>query len=182
MTQARRNSLPGEHSGEVAREYVNKVCSLLEGNFGFHVYQTCYEAPDAASVVVGGERIRFDIIVDQARMNSSGDTETSKLHFLCECKWRTNTDDLKTQLKDFMKKALKTTPELQRQFSDRFGFLFFCNKPFGIDQSNLQDVSYIKEFLNKDSDSNDLVQLSRRIAIVFLSDWFLETTSRGRVR
>jgi len=50
--------MPGEYPGKVAKDYVEDVCLFLEGNFGFHVFQTAYEGKDAAGVLVDGEKIR----------------------------------------------------------------------------------------------------------------------------
>lgn len=175
--------MTAEFAGELGRNFVNKVSLFLDGKFGFSVYLTAYEGPDAASIVVDGERIRFDLIMKQTRRETLQNQQTNeyRTHFFCECKWRGNPVDLKTKLKDFLKKALKTAPELQSRYSDNFCFMFICNKTFGVAQSNLESVEYLQDFLNGDCNLNDLAYLSRKVGILVLTDWFLETTSKGGI-
>jgi len=172
--------MPGEFPAESGREFVNRACLLLHGNFGFSVYQTCYEGEDAATVNTGAEVIRFDFIMTQLRRRTLGNQtmEKYRIHFFCECKRRSNPRDLKRKLKDYLLKVLKTMPVLQRRFSGNFYFLFICNKPFGISQENLESVNFLKEFLDM-QDNPDLNDLSRKIGILFLTDWFLETVATG---
>jgi hypothetical protein len=170
--------MPGEFPAERGRDFVNRVGLFFDDNFGFSIYETAYEGEDAASVFVAGEKIRFDFLMYQKKM---GSTSTPKIHFYCECKWRTNPRDLKTEFGDFLKKALKATPEIQRRHPDSFHFMFVCNKPFGIDPSNLQSVEYIQGLLDGDYSTDDLSHLSRRIGIVILPDWFLDITSGEKI-
>jgi hypothetical protein len=168
-----------EYSSEVGRNFVEKVCSLLDGKYGFHVFQTSYQAADAVSVPVGEEIIRFDILLYQKRIESTQNPREKKVYFYCECKWRANPNDLKGELKDFLIKALKASPALQRTYADNFAFMFVCNKPFDVDQGNLQDVTYLTQFLGDEFQISDLTYLSSKVGILFLTDWFLETTAQG---
>ena len=135
----------GEYPGEIARKFIEKIGCLLEGTNGFHVFQTCYQAPDACIVQIEAEKIRFDMIVDKIITNNNP-LGTEKKYFFCECKWRTSNADLKTQLKLFLEKALKTISQLQRQYGDNFGFIFFTNKPFG-DPNELTKTAYLIDLL-----------------------------------
>jgi hypothetical protein len=170
-----------ERVQEIGREYVDKVCKLLKGTFGFHIFQVSYQAPDAVSVPVGTERIRFDILLFQERTDLTRNPNEMKVYFYCECKKRTNPTDLETQLKEFLVKALKAAPQIQRDFSEDFGFIFITNKPFGIIQENLEDVNYIHKFLGETYNVNDIARLCNRVGILFLSDWFLDTAAKGRL-
>jgi len=168
--------IPGEFSGEVGRDFVNKVSLFFDDNFGFSVVETAYEGSDAASISVGDETVKFDLIMKQKRRFLQGqETSEYRVHFFCECKSRTNPRDLKGQLKVFIEKALKVTPVLQNRFSDNFRFVFICNKPFGIGQESLESIENLRDLLNDDHGADDLRNLSERIGILVLTDWFLET-------
>jgi len=169
--------MSGEYPGEIGRDYVEAVCSFFEGNFGFSVNETPYEGIDAASVLVSEEMIRFDIIMKQER----GEAVFNRVHFFYECKSRNSPEDLRSRLKDFLKKALKVMPALTRRFADNFSFLFISNIPFDVHQSDLQSIVFLRDFLDGSYDDDDLAKLARRAGILTLTDWFLETTSRGSV-
>jgi hypothetical protein len=175
--------MPGEYPAKVAKDFVEKTCFFLDGNFGFQVYQNCYEGKNAATVLVDGERIRFDIVAYQRRRaHSIGiGSAINRTYFFCECKWRKNPKYLKSELKKFLKKGIKTTPEIKEQYSDNFGFIFICNQPFEVNQANLQDMDYLRKFLDSDYTANQLNDLSNRIGILLLHDWFLETATKGGV-
>ena len=174
--------MPGEFPAEVGRDFVNRMSLFFQDNFGFSVAHTTYEGRGGASVIVDGERVRFDLIMNQKRKRFLQNQETEyKIHFFCECKWRSNPRDLKTQLKDFLKKAIKVLPELHTQCSDNFRFVFVCNKHFGVDQSDLESIEYLNNFLNEGYNTDELSDLMRRVRILVLADWFLGTTSKGRV-
>ena len=178
--------MSGEYASQVGGDFVSRVCALLDNRYGFHVFQVSGMAPDAASVPeeTGNNRIRFDILLDQTRIdNSHNPPIEKKMYFYCECKWRTSTNDLKAQLKEFLIKALKASPALQRQHSNDFGFIFISNKPFGVDQTDLETVSYISQLLDdRPINVEATVRLCSKIGILFVSDWFLQTTARGRIR
>jgi hypothetical protein len=175
--------MPGEYPAKVAKDFVEKVCSFLDGKFGFHIYQNCYEGKNAATVLVDGERVRFDIILFQTRRDTSSSTGIlqQKINYFCECKWRKNSNYLKSELKKFLKKALRTTPEIQEQCSDNFGFIFICNTPFEVSQANLQDIEYLQGFLDSNYSTTQLTHLSRRVGILTLTDWFIELTLKGGI-
>lgn len=170
----------GEHNGEVGREFIEKIGCLLEGNNGFHVFQTCYEAPDAATVQVGVEKVRFDMIIDQTISDNPINLHRRKSHFFCECKWRTNNADLKNQLKTFLQKSIQTMPQLQRQYGDNFGYIFITNKPFDVDPNALKDTGFLATLLDEQVDLGLLTQLSNKIGMVLLTDWFLERITEGK--
>ena len=173
--------MPGEFPGELGRDFLHKVCFFLDGKFGFDVYRTCYEGKGSTTVVANNEVIRFDFLMYQLRKRTLGDqqTERYRVHFFCECKWRNDPRDLRGKLKEFLLNALKTTPVLQRQFSENFHFLFICNKPFGISQEDLRSIDFLKDFLDDNANLGSLQGLSNKVGILILPDWFLETTSLG---
>jgi len=175
--------MPGEYPAKVAKDFVEKTCSFLHGKFGFYVYQNCYEGKNAATVLVDGERVRFDIILFQTRRDGSSSSGIlqNKINYFCECKWRKNPKNLKYELKKFLKKALKTVPEIQGQCSDNFGFIFICNTPFEVSQENLQDIEFLREFLNSSYSTAQLTHLSNRVGILILTDWFIEITFKGGI-
>lgn len=175
--------MPGEYSARIGRDFVNSVSSFFQDNFGFSVDRTAYEGPAGASIVVDGERIRFDMINSQTRTRTSPNQSTTpfKVRFFCECKYRSNPSGLKRELKKFLEKAMKASPELQIQFSDSYGFMFICNQRFGVKQSDLENVEYLRELLDNDYKDNDLKNLTTRTMIVVLEDWFLELLSKGRI-
>jgi hypothetical protein len=173
----------GEGIQEIGREFVERACAFVEGTFGFHVFQISYQALDAVSVPLPTERVRFDILLFQTRINEGHNPpREEKKYFYCECKKRQNLTELRSGLKEFLVKAVKASPQLRRDFADNFGFIFFCNKPFGVDQENLQNVEYIRQFLDNAYEVNVITQLCDKIGIIFLTDWILETTARGRQR
>jgi len=171
-----------ERSQEIGREFVDKVCKLLRGTFGFQIFQISYQAPDAVSIPVGEERIRFDILLYQERIDLTRNPNEIKFYFYCECKKRTDSSDLDNEFKEFLIKALKASPQIQRDFSDDFGFIFITNKPFGIVQENLEDVNYVHKLLSESYNVNDIARLCQKVGILFLTDWFLDTTAKGRSR
>jgi hypothetical protein len=171
--------MPGEYPGEVGRHYVLRVCNFLHQNYGFNVWTNSYDAPNSVSVLVGDEHVRFDIILNQTFVENPQIRETKRKFFFCECKWRTGEANIKTDLQDFLKKALKTMPKLEKDYAENFGFIFFCNRVFGVDQQDLTRIESLKELLNDDAQINDLASLSRKISLVILSDWLLDTTSKG---
>jgi len=176
-----RFHMPGEHPGELGREFLNKVCFFLHGGFGFNVYQTSYEGEDAASVIAENEVVKFDIMMYQRRKRTLGNQrmEEYRVHFICECKWRSDPRDLKGKLREFLSKALKTVQSLQRRFSNNYYFMFICNKSFGVSQENLQDVGFIRKFLDEEIDSRNLQILSDKVGILILPDWFLDAAAMG---
>jgi len=169
-----------ERSQEIGREFVDKVCKLLKGTHGFQIFQISYQAPDAVSVPVGEERIKFDILLYQERIDPTRNPKEMKVYFYCECKKRANSGDLENQLKEFLIKALKALPQIRRDFSDDFGFIFVTNRPFGIVQENLEDVNYVHKFLGESYNVNDIAHLCQKVGVLFLTDWFLDTTAKGR--
>jgi hypothetical protein len=136
--------MSGEYTTKIGKDFVDKVCFFLEGNFGFHVYQNCYEGKNAASILVDGERIRFDLIVFQTRreLSPGQNMRTYRVNFFCECKCHKNPKNLKLEFKKFLEKALKSFSEIQGQYSDNFGFMFICNRPFGF--SNKKTFKMLK--------------------------------------
>ena len=88
---------------------------------------------------------------------------------------------MKGDLQDFLKKALKTMPRLEKDYAENFGYIFFCKRIFGIDQQDLTRIESLKELLNDDVQIDDLTSLSRKISLVILSDWLLDTASKGVV-
>ena len=174
--------MPRERSQEIGREFVSKVCSLLDRRFGIRVFQVSYQADDAVSIPVRNERIAFDILLFQTRVDPTSDSQEKRVYFYCECKKREHARALKRLLKEFLHKSLRATTELKKQYSDDFGFIFICNKPFGIDQTDLEDVAKVTQLLNDSTISqNDIADLCGRIGILFFSYWFLNTTAMGRL-
>lgn len=169
----------GEYPGEVGRRYVLRVCNFLHQNYGFNVWTNSYDAPNSVSVLVGDEHVRFDIIMNQTLIENLQTRETKKKFFFCECKWRTEEVNMKGDLQDFLRKALKTMPRLEKDYAENFGYIFFCNRIFGIDQQDLARIGSLKELLNNEVQINDLASLSTKISLIILSDWLLDTTSKG---
>ncbi len=175
---------PGEHPAKIAKDFVEKACFFLDGKFGFHVFQNCYEGKNAATVLVDGERVRFDIIADQTRGAAFHRSSIlpQKVNYFCECKWRKRSKDLKPELKKFLKKALRTMPEIQELMEDNFGFIFICNTSFEVGQEDLQDVEYLCRFLDSGYPTAQLAHLSNRVGILILSDWFIDLALQGGSR
>jgi hypothetical protein len=174
----------GEYGAVVGGDYALKVGDLLDERYGFHVFQISGQAPDAATVPFGpgnDDKVRFDIVLDQRIIDPTHIPQRyKKIYYYCECKWRTNNRDLKNQLKDFLKKALKAMPHLERQHVNDYGFIFISNKPFGIDQVELQKIEIITELLNDPGlQAGEIARLCSKVSILFFSDWFLETTAKG---
>ena len=61
----------GEHVQEIGREFVERVCAFIGGTFGFNVFQVSYQALDAVSVPLRNERIRFDVLLYQTRVDET---------------------------------------------------------------------------------------------------------------
>lgn len=175
--------MSSEFSAELGRNFVNKVSYFFQDNFGFHVASNAYEGRGGASIVVNGERVRFDLIMNQIRTRAHNQERREyNLHFFCECKFRSKPKGLKTELKKFLKKALKASPECRIQCSDNFRFMFVCNHHFAVNQSKLESVEYLKTLLNGNYTEVNLRDLARRVRILVLEDWFLDTISKGRIR
>lgn len=174
--------MPGEFSAQIGKDFVNRVSYFFQDNFGFSVAYTAYEGPAGASIVVNGDRIRFDLIMNQKRADPQNRNSAYKVHFFCECKFRSDPKGLKTELKKFLKKALNVSPELRTQCSDNFRFLFICNQHFNVSQSNLESIEYIKKLLKEECSEDELKSLARRARILVLEDWFLGTLYKGRER
>src|SRR5208337_1082718 len=146
-----------------------------QDHFGCNVDRNAYEGMGGASIVVNSERIHFDLIVSQNRTSLlAGNSDGGKVHFFCECKYRTNQNDLTEELKNFLKKALKVFPELQIEFTDNFRFLFITNCSFPVSQSDLNSVSFLGGLLGSGYEPDELNRLSPRVRILILSDNFLE--------
>jgi hypothetical protein len=172
--------MSGEYPAKIAKDFVDKVCLFLDNKFGFTVIGNCYEGRNAASVAVDGRRVRFDLLVLQKQRETSPTHGTTihKLYLFCECKWRTNPKYLKSELKKFLDKALATSQEIQNTYANN-GFVFICNHPFAVSQKDIQDIQYLRSFLNQDHSLAELTSLSSRTQIIVLSDRFLELIHKG---
>lgn len=175
--------MPSEFSAELGRNFVNKVSYFFQDNFGFNVGFNAYEGRGGASIVANGERVRFDLIMNQIRTRvHNQERREYNMHFFCECKFRSKPRGLKTELKKFLKKALKASPECQTLCSDNFRFMFVCNHHFGVNQSKLESVEYLKSLLNGNHTEVNLRNLAKRVRILVLEDWFLDAISKGRIK
>ena len=172
----------GEYPAKKAKDFVEKACSFLDGNFGCDVIQNCYEGKHAATVLLGGQRIRFDVIaLKRRRESSSHGNNVRKIFFFCECKWRETPRNLKYELRKFLEKAMKTMPEIRGQYSENFRFMFICNAPFGVSQTDMQSIDYMRDFLTSQHTTAELNDLSSKIGILILTDWFFEDVVEGGI-
>lgn len=75
--------MPSEFPAEVGRNFVNKASYFFQDNFGFSVAHTAYEGRGGASIVVDGERVKFDLILNQKRTEILPNQERRryKMHF-----------------------------------------------------------------------------------------------------
>ncbi|MCJ7423935.1 hypothetical protein MUP01_06660 [Candidatus Bathyarchaeota archaeon] len=172
----------GEYAGTLGEDFVYNTCCYFDRKFGFDVIYNCYEARNSTSVLVDGKRIRFDVLAVQQRKNTTGHRATPvKFGFYCECKWRKRSDTLKSNLKTFLRKAIKTTPAIRETYADNFRFLFICNRQFKVNIENLKDLDYLKGFLGDGYSTAELNDLSGRTGIVILDDWFVDEALKGGV-
>jgi hypothetical protein len=157
------------------------VGHFFQDNFDFTVVETAYEGADSASVLVGNERVKFDLIMTQnRRLVQEQEIAEFRIHFYCECKSYKTNATLKNKLKKFIENSLKVTPTLEGRFAGNIRFIFICNRPFGVDQENLNSIENIRSYLDDNYGLDDLQKLSQRIGIVILSQWFLDTVlNRG---
>lgn len=172
----------GEYAGAIGENFVYNVCCYFDRKFGFDLIYNCYEARNSTSVLVDGERIRFDVVAVQQRKNTARHMASPvKFGFYCECKSRKRSGTLNSNLKTFLKKAIKATPAIRDTYADNFRFLFICNRQFNVRSESLKDLDYLRSLLGDGYSNAKLSDLSHRTGIVILDDWFVDEALKGGV-
>ena len=174
--------MPGESSHERGRGFVNKVCLFFDRKYGFNIVENSYEGEDTASLEINNETLRFDIFMNQKRIRELGGVtrEEYQIRFICECKSKRRSSGLRGDFRDFLNRALKAVSYLNTRYRGKFYFLFITNKFFTIKENELNNISYLNEFIIEDVETNNLQTLSSRIGVLALPEWFLDLSMEGR--
>jgi hypothetical protein len=167
----------GEANQEIGREYVVRVVSLFRRAYGFHITETSYEGPEAATVQTENRLVHFDILMKQEKNTDGGLKST---HFYCECKSRKDHSDLMSEFSEFLANVREVLPIVRNRFGENFVFLFVANVSFGVENGDIQSGEVLKKCLNGNNiDAGELITLSQKVRVAVLNDWFLETAGGG---
>ena len=175
--------MPAEVIQERGRIFLKNVCYFFDDKFGFNVIADAYEGEGTTSIFLNEEveEIRFDFFMFQRRLRvlANGTADSYRVRFIGECKWRSRSGSLKREFREFLKRAIKVSELINRRHNGLYYFLFVTNRKFQIDLDKMNNVAYLRNYINEEVNEDHLRLLLGKIGILFLPDWFLETVKEG---